>query len=156
MGTGTPKRRKKEGEFDRINEKHLPIPSKKTSWEIHPYLLKKPTSADTPPAKKSLVSLHTATSPSSSHLSSSSSITPTQRSPFPHHTLAHYSSSPLIDTSFVVSIMTAISVWERKKERKKGKEARMATAAMCMMEGIRARGESDVWLMMTMMMTTYH
>jgi len=54
--------------------------------------------------------------------------------------------------------MTAISVWERKKERKKGKEARMATAAMCMMDdnGFRARGESDVWLMMTMMMTTYH
>jgi hypothetical protein len=34
MGTGTTKRRKKEGVFDRINEKLLPIPSKKTNWEI--------------------------------------------------------------------------------------------------------------------------
>ena len=63
MGTGTPKRRKKEGEFDRINEKRLPIPSKKTSWEIHPYLLKKPTSANTPSAERSLVSFRTTTSP---------------------------------------------------------------------------------------------
>jgi len=43
--------------------------------------------------------------------------------------------------------MTAISVWERKKERKKGGEARMAMAAMCM-NGFRARVESDVALMM--------
>jgi hypothetical protein len=47
---------------------------------------------------------------------------------------AHNSSSPLIDTSFVVSIMTVVTVWERKKERKKGEEARMVTAAMCMMD----------------------
>ena len=125
VGTGTPKRRKKEGVFDRINEKRLPIPSKKTSWEMSFFLLQMPAAAATPPAKKTLVSLHTTTSsPSSSHLlSPSSSITPTQCSRFPHHTRAHNSSSPLIDTSFVMSIMTAISVWERKKEKKKGVEA---------------------------------
>jgi len=33
-----------------------------------------------------------------------------------------------------VSIMTVVTVWERKKERKKGEEARMVTAAMCMMD----------------------
>jgi hypothetical protein len=27
IGTGTPKRRKKEGVFDRINEKGLPVPT---------------------------------------------------------------------------------------------------------------------------------
>ena len=69
MGTGTPKRRKKEGEFDRINEKHLPIPSKKTCWEIHLHLLEMPASVATPPAKRSLMSLRTTTSHSSSHLS---------------------------------------------------------------------------------------
>ncbi len=122
-GTGTTKRRKKEGVFDRINEKRVPIPSKKTSWEISFCLLQMPAAATTLPAKKSLVSLHNTTSPSPSHLSPSSSITPTQCSPFPHLAQAHYSSSPLIDISFVASIMTAISVWERKKERKKGVEA---------------------------------
>ena len=69
MGTGTPKRRKKEGEFDRINEKRLPIPSKKTCWEIHLHLLEMPASVATPPAKRSLMSLRTTTSHSSSHLS---------------------------------------------------------------------------------------
>jgi hypothetical protein len=34
MGTGIPKIRKNEGVFDRIDEKRLPIPSKKTCWEI--------------------------------------------------------------------------------------------------------------------------
>jgi hypothetical protein len=33
MGTGTPKRRLKEGVFDRINEKHVLIPSERTCWE---------------------------------------------------------------------------------------------------------------------------
>jgi len=40
IGTGTPKRRKKEGVFDRINEKGLPVPTQKTSWEIYLFLLK--------------------------------------------------------------------------------------------------------------------
>jgi hypothetical protein len=62
MGTGTTKKRKKEGVFDRFNEKHLPTPSKKTSWEISFFLLKMPAAATTPPAKKSLVPLHTTTS----------------------------------------------------------------------------------------------
>ena len=118
---------------DRINEKRLPIPSKKTCWEIHPYLLKKPTSANT--LSPSLIS------PSLSIL---------------HHTRVHYSSSPLIDTSFVMSIMTAISVWERKKERKKGVE--VYDGCWGMMEGIRARGEFDDVVSMSMMLTmaTFH
>ena len=155
MGTGTPKRRKKEGEFDRINEKRLPIPSKKTSWEIHPYLLKKPTSADTPSAKRSLVSFRTTTSPLVlvSHLSIEHHTQPSLS--ILHHTRVHYSSSPLIDTSFVVSIMT-VMVWERKKERKKGVE--VYDGCWGMMEGIRARGEFDDVVSMSMMLTmaTFH
>jgi hypothetical protein len=47
-----------------------------------------------------------------------------------HPDRAHNSSFCLLDTSFVASIMTVISVWERKKEKKKGEEAKMATAAI--------------------------
>jgi len=36
---------------DRINEKRLPIPSKKTCWDIHLHLLEMPASVATPPAK---------------------------------------------------------------------------------------------------------
>jgi hypothetical protein len=50
-----------------------------------------------------------------------------------HHSQAHNSSSLLINTSFVASIMTAILVWERKKEKEKEEEARMAMAAIWMM-----------------------
>jgi hypothetical protein len=45
----TPKRRKKEGVKD---------------WEIHLYLLEMPASVATPPAKRSLMSLRTTTTPS--------------------------------------------------------------------------------------------
>ena len=61
--------------------------------------------------------------------------------------------------------MTAISVWERKKEKKKGVEAYDGYWGMMditVIKGIRARGEFDVALMiddvMSMMMTmaTFH
>jgi len=52
--------------------------------------------------------------------------------------------------------MTAISVWERKKEKKKGVEA--YDGCWGMMEGIRARGEFDDVVLMSMMLTmaTFH
>ena len=75
-----------EGVKDRINDKHVFIPSKKTCWEIHLYLLEIPASVATPPAKRSLMSLRTTTTPSSSQLSplitSPSSIAPIHHSPF--------------------------------------------------------------------------
>ena len=120
---------------DRINEKRLPIPSKKTCWEIHLYLLEMPASVATPPAKRSLASLRTTTSHSSSHLS------PLHRASHPSITLhsPHYSSFCLLDTSFVVSNMTVISVWERKKEKKKWvKEAGRAMGATISVTGNRA------------------
>ena len=58
-----------------------------------------------------------------------------------------------------MSIMT-VMVWERKKERKKGIE--VYDGCWGMMEGIRARGEFDIALMiddvMSMMITmaTFH
>ena len=53
-----------------------------------------------------------------------------------HHYRAHYSSFCLLDTSFVASNMTVISVWERKKEKKKWvKEAGRAMAAMISVTG---------------------
>ena len=119
---------------DRINEKRLPIPSKKTCWEIHLHLLEMPASVATPPAKRSLMSLRTTTSHSSSHLS------PLHRASHPSITLysPHYSSFCLLDTSFVASIMT-VMVWERKKEKKKWvKEACRAMAAMISVTGNRA------------------
>ena len=82
VGTGTPKRRKKEGVFDGINEKGLPVPTQKTSWEIYLFLLKMPASAELRAPKFFLLTLHTTTSSphhpiNSSHLSPSTSITPT-------------------------------------------------------------------------------
>jgi hypothetical protein len=55
-----------------------------------------------------------------------------------------------------MSIMTAISVWERKKEKKKGVEA--YDGCWGVMEGIRARGEFDDVVSMSMMLTmaTFH
>ena len=125
---------------DRINEKRLPIPSVKTCWEIQLCLLEMPASVATPPAKRSLMSLRTTTSHSSSHLSPLSIEHRTHPSlSILHHYRAHYSSFCLLDTSFVASIMTVISVWERKKEKKKWvKEAGRAMAAMISVTGNRA------------------
>ncbi len=72
--------------------------------------------------KPNSTSLHTSSSHPLTNNTSPSSIAPTQCSPFPQHTRAHNSSFWLIDTSFVLSIMTTISVWERKKEKKKREE----------------------------------
>ena len=56
-----------------------------------------------------------------------------------HPDRAHNSSFCLLDTSFVASIMTVISVWERKKEKKKWvKEACRAMAATESVTGNRA------------------
>jgi hypothetical protein len=88
MGNGTPKRRKKEGAFDRINKKGLPIPSQKTSWEIYLFL--------TPPAKKTLLTLHTTTSPHPLTLNSSQQLlSPLTFIELEHHTYnTHRSSCP--------------------------------------------------------------
>ena len=63
-----------------------------------------------------------------------------------HHYRAHYSSFCLLDTSFVASNMTVISVWERKKEKKKWvKEAGRAMAAMISVTGNRAAVSNRRW-----------
>jgi len=70
-----------------------------------------------------------------------SSLTSLHRASHPSITLhsPHYSSFCLLDTSFVASNMTVISVWERKKEKKKWvKEAGRAMAAMISVTGNRA------------------
>jgi hypothetical protein len=108
----------------RTRESLVLIPSKKTCWEIHLYLLKKPASAATPSAKKSLMSLH-------SHHHNTiiiPSLIYTPSSTILCHYPAYNSSFCIFDTSFVKSTMTVISVWERKKERKKWINSWRATA----------------------------
>ena len=120
---------------DRINEKRVLIPSKKTCWEIHLYLLEMPSSGCYSACQKIFdVTPH-------HHITLVlSSLTSLHRASHPSITLhsPHYSSFCLLDTSFVVSNMT-VMVWERKKEKKKWvKEAGRAMAAMISVTGNRA------------------
>jgi hypothetical protein len=125
VGTGTPKRRKKEGVFDGINEKGLPVPTQKTSWEIYLFLLNMPASAELWPPKFFLLTLHTTTSSSPHHPINSSHL---HRASHLQYPLLFMSSSHYLSSLFlfgahwhfiVISIMTMIMVWERKKEKKK-------------------------------------
>jgi hypothetical protein len=61
------------------------------------------------------------------HITISSLITSLLSTNLQHHQ-AHNSSFCIFDTSFVKSTMTVISVWERKKERKKWIKSWRATA----------------------------
>ena len=107
MGTGTPKRRKKEGVFDRINEKRLLIPSKTTIFSF--------SKCQHLPLLRLTKDLWCHSAPP--HITPSSLI--------PHPLISHLSiklTPPFSITLELIIplIMTIISVWERKKEKKKG------------------------------------
>ena len=115
-------RRKKEGILTRTRECLVLIPSKKSCWEIHLTFSK--CQRRYSDSQKIFDVLHTALH----NTIVIPSLIYTPSSTILRHYRAHNSSFCIFDTSFVKSTMTVISVWERKKERKKWIKSWRATA----------------------------
>jgi len=129
IGTGIPKRRKKGGVFDRNNEKRVLIPSKRTCWEIHLYLLKMPSSGCYSACQKIFDVTphhHIITLVTSSHLSIEHCTHPSISTL--HHYRAHNSSFWLIDTSLWRASWPSSRSGRGKRRRRRRRKRRREEA----------------------------